>query len=106
MFDSLSAVGFLVHTPCGPRKSGIPDSVEMPAPVSATTRDDPSTMRHAVSIASPIVSGSPVVENLPAQAKTLAADRRGRGCDQQSLRAPPPAAKRTPGRDAPRRSHA
>src|SRR5918996_2158049 len=38
MFDSRSARGFLVHTPCGPRKSGMPESVDMPAPVSATTR--------------------------------------------------------------------
>src|ERR671918_3209837 len=38
MFDRRSAFGSLVHTPCGPRKSGIPDSVEIPAPVSATTR--------------------------------------------------------------------
>src|ERR1017187_4242886 len=38
MLESFSAVGFFVHTPCGPRKSGIPDSVEMPAPVSTTTR--------------------------------------------------------------------
>ena len=32
----LLGAGFLVHTPCGPRKSGMPDSVEMPAPVSTT----------------------------------------------------------------------
>ena len=38
MFDIFSATGFLVHTPCGPRKSGMPESVEMPAPVSTTTR--------------------------------------------------------------------
>ena len=31
-----SAAGFFVHTPCGPRKSGMPDSVEMPAPVRIT----------------------------------------------------------------------
>ena len=35
---SFSALGFFVHTPCGPRKSGIPESVEIPAPVSTTTR--------------------------------------------------------------------
>src|ERR671914_1793969 len=29
-----AAAGSLVHTPCGPRKSGMPLSVEMPAPVS------------------------------------------------------------------------
>jgi hypothetical protein len=39
MFESFSASGFFVHTPCGPRKSGMPDSVEMPAPVSTTMRD-------------------------------------------------------------------
>src|SRR5947199_10216027 len=33
-----SAPGFLVHTPSGPRKSGIPESVEIPAPVRTTTR--------------------------------------------------------------------
>src|SRR3990172_11896300 len=37
MSESFSAFGFFVHTPCGPRKSGIPESVEMPAPVSTTT---------------------------------------------------------------------
>src|SRR5471032_2338615 len=36
MLESFSASGFLVHTPCGPRKSGMPDSVEMPAPVNTT----------------------------------------------------------------------
>src|SRR5262245_17158530 len=39
MLDIFSASGFLVHSPCGPRKSGMPESVEMPAPVRATTRD-------------------------------------------------------------------
>lgn len=38
MLDIFSACGFFVHTPWGPRKSGIPESVEMPAPVSATIR--------------------------------------------------------------------
>src|SRR5581483_3938622 len=37
--DSLSARGSRVHTPCGPRKSGMPDSVDIPAPVSAMTRE-------------------------------------------------------------------
>ena len=37
-----------VHRPCGPRKSGMPDSVEMPAPVRTTTRDAASTRRRAV----------------------------------------------------------
>ena len=35
--------GFLVHKPCGPRKSGMPESVEMPAPVRTTTRFASST---------------------------------------------------------------
>src|SRR3954468_16306782 len=38
MFESFSAFGSFVQTPCGPRKSGMPDSVEMPAPVRATMR--------------------------------------------------------------------
>src|SRR6185503_2435144 len=38
MLESFSASGFLVHTPCGPRKSGMPESVEMPAPVRTTIR--------------------------------------------------------------------
>src|SRR6185369_17938584 len=37
MLESFSAIGFLVHTPWGPRKSGMPESVEIPAPVRATT---------------------------------------------------------------------
>src|SRR5437763_14327775 len=36
MLESFSACGSFVHTPCGLRKSGIPDSVEMPAPVRIT----------------------------------------------------------------------
>ena len=32
-----------VHRPCGPRKSGMPESVEMPAPVSTVTRLTPRT---------------------------------------------------------------
>src|SRR6185295_2421478 len=42
MFDIFSACGFFVHTPCGPRKSGMPESVEMPAPVRATMRSAPA----------------------------------------------------------------
>src|SRR5688572_21015973 len=38
MLDIFSASGFFVHRPCGPRKSGMPESVEMPAPVRTTTR--------------------------------------------------------------------
>src|SRR6185436_19449299 len=38
MSESFSAFGLRVHRPCGPRKSGMPESVEMPAPVRTTTR--------------------------------------------------------------------
>ena len=34
MFTSFMVSGLVVHTPLGPRKSGMPDSVLMPAPVS------------------------------------------------------------------------
>lgn len=34
MFAVSSAIGFFVHTPCGLRKSGMPEEVEIPAPVS------------------------------------------------------------------------
>ena len=37
MLADFSAPGFLVQTPLGPRKSGMPLSVEMPAPVSTAT---------------------------------------------------------------------
>src|SRR6187549_2026124 len=47
MVACFSASGFFVHTPCGPRKSGMPESVEMPAPVRTTMRDDSSTQRRA-----------------------------------------------------------
>src|ERR1700738_5107155 len=52
MLERRSAFGFVVHTPCGPRKSGMPDSVEMPAPVSATTRAEASTQADTTSILS------------------------------------------------------
>jgi hypothetical protein len=47
MFDIRSAFGFLVQTPFGPLKSGMPDSVEIPAPVKATIRADAETRRRA-----------------------------------------------------------
>src|SRR5687768_8516429 len=47
MLDIFSASGFLVHSPCGPRKSGMPESVEMPAPVRTTTRLAASTQERA-----------------------------------------------------------
>ena len=50
MFDIFSATGFFVHTPCGPRKSGMPESVEMPAPVSATTRSASRTQERTCAV--------------------------------------------------------
>src|SRR5688500_7246440 len=47
MSDIRSALGLSVQTPWGPRKSGTPESVEMPAPVSATTRRASSMWRRA-----------------------------------------------------------
>src|SRR6266487_1792146 len=43
MSESFSACGSFVQSPCGPRKSGIPDSVEIPAPVRITMRLASST---------------------------------------------------------------
>src|SRR2546422_4737551 len=37
MWERRSALGSFVHTPLGPRKSGIPESVEMPAAGRAMT---------------------------------------------------------------------
>src|SRR5689334_5267659 len=50
MSESFSACGSLVHTPRGPRKSGIPDSVEIPAPVRRTMRLASSTHERTESI--------------------------------------------------------
>src|SRR6185436_18220178 len=67
MSESFSAAGLRVHTPCGPRKSGMPESVEMPALVSATMRRAPSTQaraaaRSAAAIASSDAAGVDGVE--------------------------------------------
>jgi hypothetical protein len=50
--DSFSASGFFVHTPSGPRKSGMPESVEIPAPVRTTILRLAATMTRARSTAS------------------------------------------------------
>src|SRR6476661_4105245 len=50
MSDMRSAFGLRVHTPCGPRKSGMPESVEMPAPVRTTRRSASSISERALSI--------------------------------------------------------
>jgi len=52
----LSAPGLRVHTPLGPRKSGMPLSVLMPAPVSTTTRPAASIQRRAWAIRSACTS--------------------------------------------------
>jgi hypothetical protein len=61
MFESRSAFGFLVQTPFGPRKSGMPDSVEIPAPVSATIRAAVAISREAAasrSLTAPVYRGA------------------------------------------------
>src|SRR5438105_13065962 len=58
MLDIFSATVFLVHSPCGPRKSGMPESVEMPAPVSATMRRDSSTQARTRAVFSVAMSHS------------------------------------------------
>src|SRR5688500_18292012 len=84
MLESFSAAGFLVHTPFGPRKSGIPDSVEMPAPVSATT-DAASRIQPAIS--------SRATSSFPAAAIRCRVSgrtgRAGRGASLGNRRAPP-----------------
>ena len=42
-----STIRFSAHTPPGLRKSGTPDSVEIPAPVNPTMRDAPATSARA-----------------------------------------------------------
>src|SRR6478609_9632199 len=56
MFDSFSASGFFVQMPFGPRKSGMPDSVEIPAPVSATVRFDEAIQEETTASSSDIDS--------------------------------------------------
>src|SRR5689334_8918237 len=78
MFDIFSATGFLVHTPCGPRKSGMPESVEMPAPVSTTTR--------FASLTQVLTSSSKPLGHLDLAATTGAAHRRQRALRHDDLR--------------------
>src|ERR1035441_1282693 len=49
MLARRSAAGSLVQTPSGPRKSGIPEAVETPAPVITTIDDEVSTSDRALS---------------------------------------------------------
>src|ERR1043165_9333377 len=78
MFDIFSAAGFLVHTPCGPRKSGMPESVEMPAPVSTTTRRACPTQV--------LTSSSKLLGHLDLAAPARAPHRRQRALRHDDLR--------------------
>src|SRR5436190_19871704 len=77
MLESFSASGFLVQTPCGPRKSGMPESVEMPAPVSATTR---------LALASQLWTCASKSGHLDLAATARAAERRQRPLRHDDLR--------------------
>src|SRR5688500_2122502 len=77
MFDIFSASGFFVHTPCGPRKSGIPESVEIPAPVSTTTRRAPSIQVRTWSITSGHLDLAAAGHAAGGQAALRDDDRRG-----------------------------
>jgi hypothetical protein len=50
MFTSFIRSGCVVHTPFGPRKSGMPDSVLIPAPVSTAIRSEAATEAETRSI--------------------------------------------------------
>src|SRR3954465_10146908 len=80
MSDIFSAAGLRVHSPLGPRKSGIPESVEMPAPVRATTRRAPST--HARTRSVPCIGSG----NLDLAAAAGAAQRGQRTLRHYDLR--------------------
>ena len=60
MVAAFSASGSLVHTPFGPLKSGMPESVEMPAPVSTTIRWARPTSALARASSAPASRESPV----------------------------------------------
>src|SRR5213075_897137 len=86
MLDIFSASGFLVHRPCGPRKSGMPESVEMPAPVSTTMRRASSIQSRTWSITA--CSGHLDLAAAPAQTgreTALGDDDRRRGLAAQFL---------------------
>src|SRR6476469_1245414 len=84
MFDAFSSAGLRVHTPFGPRKSGIPESVEMPAPVSTTTRPAAAIAARAEASSSVVtVSTSLIVADgdEPRHWSDARPDRRRRGAD-------------------------
>src|SRR5689334_20003162 len=82
MLESFSASGFFVHTPCGPRKSGMPESVEMPAPVR-------TTMRWA--LATQLLTAASKLWHLDLAAAAGAAKRRQRALRHDDLRGGLPA---------------
>src|SRR5690242_18779344 len=85
MFDIFSASGFFVHNPCGPRKSGMPESVEMPAPVSTTTRCAPSIQRLTSSITSGHLDLAAAAHAAGGRQPALGNDDRRRGLAPQLL---------------------
>src|SRR5262245_65178163 len=87
MLDIFSATGFLVHRPCGPRQSGIPESVEMPAPVSATMRRASSTHARTAEIGTvPIFLSLVRSRHLDLAAAARAAHRGQRALRHHDLR--------------------
>src|ERR687891_576462 len=88
MLLSRSARGSRVQTPCGPRKSGMPESVLMPAPVSATNRRASVTQRRtsSTSRASAQMGEHLVVHGAPDPAQARVADLRiGERADERHM---------------------
>ena len=61
MFERRIACGSFVQTPLGPRKSGMPDSVLIPAPVSTTIRSAEATAVATRSIVDASVATTPIL---------------------------------------------
>ena len=80
-----SASGFFVHTPFGPRKSGMPESVEIPAPVSTTIRSAARTIAHARAMSSS-VAASDIPIHPPSWRQSTFASGFPRTCPRQSRR--------------------
>ncbi len=86
MLAVFSAAGFFVQTPSGPRKSGMPDSVEIPAPVRITivsaSRSQSAIVSSASFAAMPSSVPSPVPRfGVSSRGQDDANSRRNRGCD-------------------------
>src|SRR4051812_6710253 len=89
MLDIFSASGLRVQTPCGPRKSGMPESVEMPAPLSTTIFEADPTQPRTVPV---VVMAGLRLRNLDlaagaadARHRALRHDDRGGGLAAQLL---------------------